>query len=175
MSIQPQNGRADLVGTPIQLGDFLPERRQVVLNGQPYQAWVTTNKRYPRTIMARLDRAARAYNQVILPILEQTETVTDTSKLSPEKLHALDMQPEAWEQYISECVVLLVPGLLESEVELVDLPTLEGLLRELGYLPDNENAEKPATEENQGNDPLTGATPQDVSPTSTQVTRPKRN
>lgn len=163
---QSNNGRADLVGSPIQLGDFLPERRQVVLNGQTYQAWVTTNKRYPRSIMARLDRAARLYNRIIAPILESSEGVTDPSQLSMEKLQALEVQPESWEQYISECVLLLVPGLLESDIELVDLATLEGLLRDLGYFQDVQ----PTEVTDQTNDPLTGAISPVSLPDSTPAT-----
>ncbi len=163
------NGRADTVGPPIQLGDFLPERRQVVLNGQPYQAWVAENRRYPRTIMARLDRAARIYNRVVAPLLvpKEQQDLTDDVQ-NEERLRAMDMQPEAWEAYVSECVMLLVPGILESEVELVDLAILENLLRDLGYFKAAEatvESNKPS-EDNQQNDPLTGATVPEDSLTS---------
>lgn len=157
------NGRADVVGAPIELGDFFPERRQVVLNGQKYLAWVATNKRYPRSIMARLDKAARVYNRVVSPLLVPRE---DNEEISQERLDAMDAQPEAWEQYVNECVTLLIPGLLESEIELVGLDVLEKLLRDLGYFRDtgiivtDTEADPEAT-------PLIGDTAQDDSPTST--------
>lgn len=157
------NGRADVVGTPIQLGDFLPERREVVINGQKYTAWVTTNKRYPRSIMARLDRAARVYNRIVAPLLEITDQANP--ELTPERIRAIDEQPEAWEHYVSECVMLLIPNLLESEIDLVSLDALEGLLRDLGYF----RAPDAASIEVQDKDapPLTGGSELDDSPIST--------
>lgn len=126
------NGRADLVGPTIQLGDFLPEHRIVVLNGQQYSAWVTTNKRYPRSIMARLDRAAREYNRVILPLLQP---LAEGEEPSEARYRAAEEQPEAWSGYVTKAVLLLIPQLQESELELVDLDSLETLLRDLGYFP----------------------------------------
>jgi len=166
------NGRADVVGPPIQLGDFLPERRQVSLNGQSYTAWVTTNNRYPRSIMARLDRAARVYNRVIAPLLEPRPEPLEgeaPEPISPERIKAVDEQPEAWEVYVNECVMLLVPGLLESEIELVDLTTLEELLRTLGYFRTLEKVDIDSGETTES-DPLTGATEPLDSPTSIPAT-----
>lgn len=162
------NGRADVVGTPIQLGDFLPERREVVLNGQKYTAWVTTNKRYPRSIMARLDRAARVYNRVVAPLLEVTDQANP--ELTPERLTAMDEQPEAWEHYVSECVMLLIPNLLESEIELVSLDALEGLLRDLGYFRAVDAA--PIEVQDKDTPPLTGDSAPVDSLISTQDTTP---
>lgn len=153
------NGRTDIVGAPIQLGDFFPERRYVDLNGQSYLAWVTTNKRYPRSIMAKLDRAARTYNRTIAPLLEPLE---EGDEVTQERIDAAENQPEAWQKYVSESVMLLVPNLLESEVELIELPALENLLVQLGYFtappPTDENQQ--STEASQPNSPLTG----DISP-----------
>lgn len=161
------NGRADTVGVPIQLGDFFPERRQVVLNGQKYNAWVATNKRYPRTIMARLDKEARIYNRIVAPLLEVRGP---EDVLTAERIQAMDDQPEAWEHYITECILLLVPGVMESELELVDLSVLEGLLRDLGYFrevaPDGTGSTKEELP------PLTGDTAPDDSPISTLDTTP---
>lgn len=209
------NGRADTVGAPIQLGDFLPERRQIVLNGQTYLAWVATNKRYPRSVMARLDRAARVYNRVVGPLLEtqvQPEAalpalareVIDYATEHPkarfndsdvttlldqlgkalllpivpvamdERIKAMDEQPEAWENYVSECVMLLVPGLLESEIELIGLDVLEGLLKDIGYFRDTSTdpVKKGSDEEAP---PLTGAIVPDDLPTSIPDTTPINN
>ena len=167
--VQSNNGRADTVGAPLQLGDFLPERREVVINGQTYQAWVTTNNRYPRNIMARLDRAAREYNRVIAPIQDlvrapQTDAIQQIAN-SPERQHALDEQPEAWDRYVTTCVLELIPSLPESEIELVSLPILEGLLRDLGYF------QAPATTEVvTPSDPLIGGISAPDSPDSTPDT-----
>jgi len=125
------NGRAvETVGPPIQLGDFLPERRQVVINGQTYNAWVTTNRRYPRSIMARLDKAARAYNRVIMPLWDP---LPEGQEPDEARLKAAEDQPEAWAEYVCEAVIQLVPGVTESDLDLIDTDTLANLLTELGY------------------------------------------
>ena len=155
--VQTNNGRADAsVIVPLELGDFLAERREVIINGQTYLAWVTTHNRYPRNIMARLDRASREYNRTIAPLLpvlgQDLSQATESIQNSPERLDALEAQPEAWDRYVTQCVLLLIPNLLESEIELVDLASLERLLRELGYfqpLQAQEATESPAP-------PLTG-------------------
>lgn len=167
------NGRSDIVGAPIQLGDFLPERRYVDVNGQRYTAWVTTNRRYPRSIMARLDRAARVYNRVISPLLQP---MAEGEEPDEARLRAAEEQPEAWQQYVTESVLLLVPTLLESEIELVPLDALENLLRELGYFPPLEDTQNGETQQEaettsppnseDANVPLTGDTSQPGSPDS---------
>jgi hypothetical protein len=125
------NGRAvETVGPPIQLGDFLPERRQVVINGQTYNAWVTTNRRYPRSIMARLDKAARTYNRVIAPIWDP---LPEGQEPDEARLKAAEDQPEAWAAYVCEAVIQLVPGVTESDLDLIDTDTLAELLTQLGY------------------------------------------
>lgn len=124
------NGRADVVGPPIQLGDFLPERRQVIINGQTFMGWVTTNRRYPRSIMARLDKAARAYNRVIAPIWDP---LPEGQEPDESRLKAVEDQPEAWAAYVCEAVLQLVPGVTESDLDLIDTDTLANLLTELGY------------------------------------------
>src|SRR6185437_4333113 len=131
------NGRSDLVGPTLQLGDFLPERREVRLNGQTHQAWVTTNSRYPRRIMAELDSAARTYNVAIEPIRDIIGLPDAMEQIAadPLKMTALENQPVAWDRYITSAVAALIPTVLESELELVDLPVLEQWLRDLGYLP----------------------------------------
>lgn len=147
------NGRADVVGPEIQLGDFLPERRKVSLNGNVYMAWVVTNRRYPRDIMAKLDRAARAYNRVIAPLMQP---LAEGEEVDEARLEAADLQPEAYAAYVTEAIRLLVPGTTESELQLVDLEVLYRLGQELGYFPPDEvsaeSTEVPATEE----PPLTG-------------------
>jgi hypothetical protein len=124
------NGRAEVVGPPIQLGDFLPERRQVVINGQTYMGWVTTNRRYPRSIMARLDKAARVYNRLIAPIWDP---LPEGQEPDEARLKAVEDQPEAWAAYVCEAVIQLVPGVTESDLDLIDTDTLANLLTELGY------------------------------------------
>jgi hypothetical protein len=170
--VQVNNGRADIVGAPLELGDFLPERREVVLNGNRYLAWVATNQRYPRHIMAKLDRAAREYNQVIQPLLDiiniNREDAVEQVSNSPERQEALASQPEAWDRYVSTCVQLLIPNLLESEIELVDLQTLERLLRELGYFTPPREQPQEAAQEQQA--PLTGDSSPPDSQGSTQDT-----
>jgi hypothetical protein len=206
--VQSHNGRGDIVAAPLQLGDFLPERREVILNGQRYSAWVTTNQRYPRSILARLDRAARVYNRAIEPLISSNvegpslPSVVDSinnyvranpkAKLSEQplldllgqllpaanrlagvysdedRIRAIEEQPEAWNRYLVQCASLLIPNLPETELDLVPTEQLERLLRELGYLPAEDEQGEAVTPEEES--PLTGDSSQQTSPDSTQDT-----
>lgn len=155
------NGRADIVGPPIELGDFLPERRQVKLNGNFYDAWVTTNHRYPRSVMVKLDRAARVYNRVIDPLLPEDQRLMPLTEeeLPAARLRAIEEQPTAWADYVQEAIRLLVPGTQESELELVDTNTLHDLGQQLGYFPPNDRLPDEVPESaGEETSPLTGDT-----------------
>ena len=118
--------------------------------------------------MVRLDKAARVYNRIVAPLLaarDENEALTD------ERVAAMDSQPEAWETYVNECVMLLVPGLLETDIDLIGLDVLEGLLRDLGYFRDPEVLPEKAADKTE-QPPLTGATVPDGSLTSTPDTTP---
>lgn len=65
------NGRADLAGPRIDLGDFLPERREIRINGQDYLGWVVKDGHYPREVLARLGRAYRRYLTAIAALLAE--------------------------------------------------------------------------------------------------------
>jgi hypothetical protein len=139
------NGRADVSGPPILLGDFLPEQRVVVLNGNEYKAWVTTNRRYPRRIMVALDAASRRYRKVIEPLLADLPNEKDLlpgelEDLVAEREDAAEAQQSAYNSYVSECVSLLVQHLPESEADMIPLEDAERLLRTLGLFRPLESA-----------------------------------
>jgi len=163
------NGRADVVGPTIELGDFLPERRQVSLNGNTYNAWVTTNRRYPRLVMTRLDRAARKFNRktdiLRTPLAEGEEP-------SEDRIVALEEYGDNWNEYVTEAILALVPGTTESELDLVDLDTLYRLGQELGYFPPDPNPETAGevTEAAAPDVPLTGDSSPESSVDSTPAT-----
>ncbi len=157
------NGRATVAGPPILLGDFLPEQRIVVLNGQEYTAWVTNNRRYPRKIMVALDSASRRYGKVIQPLLESLPDPKDVlpgelEDLTAERQDAAEQQQTAYNAYVSECVSLLVQNLPESEADMIPLEECEKLLRLLGFFKplESEQSETKVEGENQEPIPLTG-------------------
>lgn len=164
------NGRADLVGAPIQLGDFLPERREVELNGQRYLAWVVTNRRFPRSVQAELDSARVRYMRVVGPLLQQAQAGDDAGEIPAqdraERERAIEQADVAYAHYMTEALVALVPGLGEQEADLIDVNAANRLLVELGYF---KPAEAPA-EASGDADPLTGAPSQVDSPATTQAT-----
>lgn len=165
------NGRADLVGSPIELGDFLPEKRQVKLNGRTYEAWVSTNRAYPRRLQAQLDRYKRRYDKVLEPLTVADDASPD-DKPTPEEIEAaVDRAEEAHQQFVTDAVMVLVINLSEDEAELIPLERAEWLLRELGYFkPLDELSEDSTSEVSQSDaDPLTGDTSQAASPGSTDI------
>lgn len=171
-----KNGRADIVGSTIQLGDFLPEKRKVVLNGQAHDAWVVTNGRYPRRIMLELEQASRSYTTAIEPLRTLLGRIMEPDILAeimadPVKQAALDAQPLAWDRYITDCILALIPTMLESELELVGLGNLEQLLRDLGYLqPLDANDDESVEAAESQVTPLTGDSLLQDLPDSTQAT-----
>lgn len=145
------NGRADVSGPPILLGDFLPEQRTVVLNGTEYRAWVTSNRRYPRRIMVALDSASRRYSKVVQPLMvdlpnEKDVLPSEWEELLAEREEAIETQQAAYNSYVSECVSLLVQNLPESEADLIPLEDAEKLLRTLGLFRSIESPEPEKTE-----------------------------
>src|SRR5204863_10222597 len=92
---------------------------------------------------------SREYSRVIEPLLEPTVVMPEimdgpdyvawehAKKLQDaRRAVAAEEQQEAYNTYITASMKLLVPSLLESEIELVDLTACEKLLRdELGFLP----------------------------------------
>jgi len=131
------NGRADTVGPPINLGSFLPERRVVVINDIPHDAWVTTNRRYPRRVQAQLDHYRGRYMDVVGPFLESQpeESVPDEDKAEyfQRRQRAIDEADEAYQRYVTDSLMALIPTLDEETAELINTPQAEELLRQLGY------------------------------------------
>lgn len=166
------NGRADLVGSPIQLGDFLPERREVVLNGQKYLAWVVANRRFPRSVQAQLDQARNRYMRTVAPLLsaQASEDPVDAA----ERQRALDAADVAYARYVTDALVALVPGLGEQEADMIDPDGANTLLTELGYLQPVAAPDEPAAEGRGDADPLTGDSSAPVSPATTRRAGRKR-
>lgn len=169
------NGRADVSGPPILLGDFLPEQRTVVLNGIEYRAWVATNRRYPRRIMVALDAASRRYTKVIQPLIVDLPAEKDVlpgewEELLADREDAIEAQQAAYNSYVSECVSLLVQNLPESEADLIPLEDAEKLLRALGLFRPVESSELKTEGEDKEQIPLTGDGSVEDLATSTQDT-----
>jgi hypothetical protein len=154
------NGRADIVGSPIELGDFLPEKRVVKLNGQSYEAWVTTNRRYPRRIQSQLDRYSGRYQRVVDALKQE-----DIESYEREAL--VEQADEAYQTFVSDSIMALVPGLPEQDVDLIDIDSAVRLLRELGYFKMPDASEVAERKEDGDQDPLTGDTSPEDSPAST--------
>jgi hypothetical protein len=166
---------------PLQLGDFLPEQCQITLNGVTYTAWVTTNGRYPRSAMARLDRARRRYRRAIEPALPLDPD--ELADMSPEERaarlaeheEALDNAQVAWNDYLTESLLILVEGLDETTAEMIPIDTARDVLTDpLGYLapPTAEAVAEAESEEASTEEPapLIGATSPEGSQTSTPAT-----
>lgn len=154
------SGRAETVGSPIQLGDFLPERRAVVVNGQTYSAWVTKNRRFPRSVQAELDMARNRYTRVVGPLLAPQDAEDDANaETQASRAQAIEQADVAYARYLTDSLVALVPGLGEQEADLIDQESVVRLLTELGYMDAPEQAsETPPTEAKEKDDgPLTGA------------------
>lgn len=170
MTAEQRNGDAGVLFAerpPIRLGQFLRERVTVEINGQLHQAWVTTNRRYPRRLQAQLDRARARYTLVAGPLLVDPLTPEELEALSPEERAtylesrrvAIEAHDEAYQDYVTSALLVLIPTLDEETAELIDQPTAEQLLRDLGYfqpLADEPLAEGEASGADA--DPLTGAT-----------------
>jgi hypothetical protein len=162
--VMSANGRADIVGSPIELGDFIAERRQIILNGRPYEGWVVTNRRYPRRIQAQLDRYYGRYRRRIAPLNVDPES-DDFDEVAFEE--AAENADEWYQEFVTEALLALVPGLSESEAELLPLEVASNVLTELGYFDPKRSQRKEANQKS-GDDPLsTGATSPEDSGAST--------
>lgn len=166
------------VSDEIRLGDFFPEQRYVVVSGQRHLAWVTTNKRYPRPIMARLDRAHNKWSQVAAPLMADVLTPEQLAQLSDAEREQYERDRDraiadhniAWQEYLTDALMLLIPTLDETTASIVDEQAANDLLIELGYF-DGAPHEEPATRESNEASPLTGDISTPESPDSIQPTQ----
>jgi hypothetical protein len=139
------NGRADTVGPAIQLGDFFPERRAVVINGETHQAWVTTNRRYPRPVQAQLDRYRNRYlstaEPTLRPELNDPEAVAkltpeERAELLSERVALVEAADDAYEVFLTDALMALIPTLDQQTVDMIPREAIESVLRDLGYFSD---------------------------------------
>ena len=163
------NGRAH-EARPVDLGILLPERRDVKVNEVTYQAWVTSNKRYPRRVQAMLDAALARYLRVAGPLLRMAGRESDAGAdepLTEEQIQALDEHDIAYQDYLTEAISALVPDLATADPEAIEIMRTEQallLLQELGYMPepkketaDQPDAEREASNPDEEGAPLTGS------------------
>lgn len=176
------NGRADVVGAALELGEFLPEKRPVRINGNTYYAWLISDGHYERNVLARTARAYARYLQrmepltraplpkpaeVEGPIYEAWKRESDADLVK--RNEAMANQEVWYDEYLTEVALLLVPGLQETEANLIPRDKIKELFEELGFWTANEKVdaevEKAATEA-----PLDGPTSLPVSSSSTEPT-----
>jgi hypothetical protein len=158
------NGRADTVGPAINLGSFLPERRTVVINDVSHDAWVTTNRRYPRRIQAMLDTYMARYSEVIAPLRDtrSTDDMSDEEKQEYllARMRAVDEADQSYQRYVTDSLMALIPTLDEETAELIETETAADLLIQLGYFQPKQDVEaepiQSSTDESEDASPLTG-------------------
>jgi hypothetical protein len=166
------------------LGDYLPDHREVKLNGVVYEGWVAKEGGCPRDVIARLARAFRRYIRVIGPLLadpvpeppdfaepserQAYETAVEMDRQERER--AADDQDIAYTRYLTDCVLALVPTIPAPEVEITPEHKLEGLLHELGYFSNKSTGIAQETQEviQVDADPLISTSPQPDSAPSTE-------
>lgn len=136
--------RGDETRPVYKLGDFFPERLWIEVNGEKHQGWVTTNRRYPRYMKAALDRARARYLKVVDILLEHPDGMLEGASAEAKAAYdqAMIDGPAAYDQLLTDVVMTLVPTLDEDTVTMIDQDACDKLLRELGYLPP-ENEEEP--------------------------------
>jgi len=181
-----QNGRADTLGGRMDLGTFLPERQEVTLNGNVYQAWVVTNWRCPGTVRARLMQIRQRYARAVLALVQEPPTEPQRTdgpeyvvwrqqydRWTADTTRAQEEADIAYARYTVDSLVILIPGLLETEADLffgVEPAKAEKLLTDLGWFNQQEEGQKSSTADDAG--PLTGGISSPDSVLSTESVSP---
>jgi hypothetical protein len=125
------DGRATTARPTYKLGDFLPEQREVEVNGVKHMAWVATNNRYPRRIKAAIDRARFDYLGRVKAITERAEGLQVTDEAYA---RAVLEAPVAYNDFLTTVFMLVCPTMDEDTAEMIDAETIETFLTELGVI-----------------------------------------
>lgn len=169
----------------LRLGDLTPERLEIEINGRILKGWIVTNNRYPASVAAQLEDARQDYfssreridNPEALPdlatavrgLLDACEEGIPGTAILQEGIDDLrgalkrndeprfKVRAAEWERYVTEALMILIPGLEDWEADIMGPEWRLKLLQELGYfrVPDELGEVLTTTENNStGVEPL---------------------